>query len=76
MRLDPRTEFHRVIVSAGPSGFCAQSTGGQRSSRIASLSGANALLILPQKKDNAPAEIPTGELVDAILIGDLQTLRD
>ena len=71
MRLDPRTEFHRVIISAGSSGLIARSTGGQRSSRVASMSGANGLVILPQKRDNGPTELKEGELADAILIGDI-----
>lgn len=71
MRLDPRTEFHRVIISAGSSGLIARSTGGQRSSRVASMSGANGLVILPQKWDNGPTELKEGELADAILIGDI-----
>ncbi|KAF8546428.1 hypothetical protein OG21DRAFT_1479679 [Imleria badia] len=47
MRLDPRVEFHRVVVKATPEGLKPYSTGGQRSSQVASLSGANALVQLP-----------------------------
>lgn len=46
-----REEYHRVIVtgrgSQGEDGLWAMSTGGQRSSRIGSFKGANALLKLP-----------------------------
>ncbi|KAL5527469.1 hypothetical protein ACEPAG_6260 [Sanghuangporus baumii] len=70
MRLDSRTEFHRVVISAGSNGLEARSTGGQRSSRVASLSGANGLVILPQKKEGGPVELKAGEIVEAILIGE------
>lgn len=72
MKLDSRTEFHRVVISAGPDGLRARSTGGQRSSRIASLSGANGLIILPQRKDGGRTELRTGEPAEAILIGEIQ----
>ena len=71
MKLDPRTEFQRVVISAGASGLKARSTGGQRSSRVASLSGANGLVMLPQKKDGGPTELKAGELTKAILIGEI-----
>ena len=71
MRLDPRTEFHRVVISAGPGGLKARSTGGQRSSRVASLSGANGLVVLPQRKEGGPTELKVGEQADAILIGEI-----
>ncbi|EJD01356.1 uncharacterized protein FOMMEDRAFT_147908 [Fomitiporia mediterranea MF3/22] len=71
MRLDPRTEFHRVVIGAGPDGLLARSTGGQRSSRVASLSGANGLVVLPQKKEGGPAELKAGEIAEAILIGEI-----
>lgn len=35
------------------------------------MSGANGLVILPQKWDNGPTELKEGELADAILIGDI-----
>lgn len=51
-RLDPqRAEYHRVIVASGQDGVIyANSTGGQRSSRVGSLKSANALLCLPAGK--------------------------
>ncbi|KAK6819550.1 molybdenum cofactor synthesis domain-containing protein [Apiospora arundinis] len=51
-----RPEYHRAIVSVGKDGLLlASSTGGQRSSKVGSLRGANALLCLtagdaPKKK--------------------------
>ena len=43
-----RAEYHRAIVVSKADGLLhASSTGGQRSSRVGSLKGANALLCLP-----------------------------
>ncbi|KAE9407266.1 hypothetical protein BT96DRAFT_914841 [Gymnopus androsaceus JB14] len=67
MPLDPRTEFHRVILRK----LKAYSTGGQRSSRVASLSGANGLVILPQKEDGGKDEMDSGEMAEAIVIGEI-----
>jgi len=74
MNLDPRTEFHRVVIRAGPDGLKAFSTGGQRSSRVASLSGANGLVILPAKTSNSPPRLEVGTKVDAVIIGELQQM--
>jgi gephyrin len=74
MTLDPRTEFHRVIIRAGPDGLKAFSTGGQRSSRVASLSGANGLVMLPAKTLNSSSQLEIGTKVDAVVIGELQML--
>ncbi|KAK3070803.1 hypothetical protein LTR53_009808 [Teratosphaeriaceae sp. CCFEE 6253] len=67
VRLDPkRTEYHRVVVSAKEDGLLyATSTGFQRSSRIGSFKGANALLCLPTR----PGTLAKGEKVDALLMG-------
>jgi gephyrin len=67
--MDPqRAEYHRVAVAAGQDGFMhASSTGGQRSSRIGSFKGANALLCLPAKQ----GMLRKGEMVDALLMGKL-----
>jgi gephyrin len=63
-----RDEFHRVIVRAGGDGMLhAVSTGGQRSSRIGSFKGANALLCLPAGE----GVVKKGEMVDALLMGKL-----
>ncbi|KAI5252854.1 hypothetical protein E4T42_03237 [Aureobasidium subglaciale] len=68
-RLDKqRDEFHRAIVKAGTDGYLhAVSTGGQRSSRIGSFKGANALLCLPA----GDGQVKSGEMVDALLMGKL-----
>ncbi|KAF9226830.1 hypothetical protein BS17DRAFT_776187 [Gyrodon lividus] len=71
MRLDPRVEFHRVIVRA-TSGLKAFSTGGQRSSRVASLSGANGLVQLPVLREGGPSQLQAGEWVDTVIIGEIQ----
>ncbi|KAF8827243.1 hypothetical protein HHX47_DHR5000952 [Lentinula edodes] len=74
MLLDPRTEFHRVILRSGlEEGWKlkAYSTGGQRSSRVASLSGANGLIILPQKGNGDKDELKNGETSEAIVIGEI-----
>lgn len=72
MRLDPRPEYHRVIIKAGPAGFNAYSTGGQRSSRVASLNGANGLAALPAGTSEGPDRLQAGDIVDAVVIGELQ----
>ncbi|GBE79793.1 MoaB/Mog domain-containing protein [Sparassis latifolia] len=72
MRLDPRPEFHRVVIKAGPTGLKAYSTGGQRSSRVASLNGANGLVALPARRIDGPDRVVAGESVEAVVIGELQ----
>ncbi|KAF9236211.1 MoaB/Mog domain-containing protein [Melanogaster broomeanus] len=72
MRLDPRVEFHRVIVKATSDGLKASSTGGQRSSRVASLSGANGLVQLPLLREGGPSQLEAGERVDTVIIGEIQ----
>ncbi len=72
--LDPqRPEFHRATLhwnstaNNGCGGFVATSTGSQASSRLLSMTSANALLALPQRE----GELAAGDVVDALLIGDL-----
>jgi gephyrin len=72
MRLDPRTEFHRVVIRAGKDWMTATSTGGQRSSRVASLSGANGLVVLPPRTENGPQKLEKGEFAEAVMIGEIQ----
>ncbi|KAK7033547.1 hypothetical protein VNI00_012771 [Paramarasmius palmivorus] len=72
MKLDTRTEFHRVIIRSEEEGLKAFSTGGQRSSRVASLSGANGLIVLPQKQAGSPDVLEKGAKAKAIVIGELQ----
>ena len=71
MPLDPRVEFHRVSIRAEADGFTAYSTGGQRSSRVASLAGANGLVILPASTEGGPQELKVGDNAEAIVIGEL-----
>jgi len=72
MRLDPRTEFHRVVIRAGKEGLTATSTGGQRSSRVSSLSGANGLVVLPRRSANGSQKLEKGEFAEAVVIGEIQ----
>ena len=68
-----RPEYHRAVVSvslgAGDAAglLTAASTGGQRSSRVGSISGANALLCLP----SGTAPLRKGTRVDALLMGEM-----
>ncbi|GER31719.1 molybdopterin biosynthesis protein [Striga asiatica] len=68
-----RPEFHRATVSweinhsTGISGFVAESTGHQLSSRLLSMKSANALLELPPTGDL----IPAGAQVVAIIVSDI-----
>ncbi|KAG6373756.1 hypothetical protein JVT61DRAFT_5898 [Boletus reticuloceps] len=69
MHLDPRAHFHRVVMKAMPDGLKAYSTGGQRPSRVASLSGANALVQLPILQEGGLAsQLQAG----AVVIGKIQ----
>ena len=61
-----RAEYHRALVTARADGMLhAASTGGQRSSRIGSFKGANALLCLPVQE----AMLVKGDLVLALIMG-------
>jgi gephyrin len=72
VKLDPRPEYHRVFISAtAGGGLTAVSTGGQRSSRVGSLRGANGLLCLPSNKDTGQQGLKKGDLVDAMILGRL-----
>ncbi|EEP75498.1 hypothetical protein UREG_00344 [Uncinocarpus reesii 1704] len=67
-----RMEYHRAIISSRDGRLFATSTGtsgaGQRSSRVGSLAGANALLILETGRQNGFKE---GEVVKALLMGQI-----
>ena len=76
MPLDPRVEFHRVTVKASQDGLKAYSTGGQRSSRVASLSGANAFVVLPSRSANSPARLNAGTVAEAVIIGEIKWPHD
>lgn len=69
-KLDPgRPEYHRAIVTVAPDGsLSASSTGGQRSSRVGSLKGANALLCMP--KGTEPLQ--KGSKVEALLMSNVR----
>ena len=68
-RLDKaRAEYHRAtVVSKADSLLHAASTGGQRSSRVGSLKGANALLCLPA----GDGVLAKGDKVKALIMGRL-----
>jgi gephyrin len=67
VRMDrQRPEYHRAVVVAKGDGLYASSTGGQRSSRIGSFKGANALLCIPAGEGSI-----SGGQVDALLMGKL-----
>lgn len=70
--LDPvRPEYHRAIIAVGKDGsLLATSTGGQRSSRVGSLKGANALLCMPKGKE----PLRKGTKVDALLMSGVRYL--
>lgn len=65
-----RPEYHRAVVSVDRATFAltATSTGGQRSSKVGSLRGANALLCLPSGR----VSLRKGERVDALLMGEIR----
>ncbi|XP_046575609.1 gephyrin-like isoform X1 [Haliotis rubra] len=72
LRLDPRPEFHRAVVTWTPGEAIpeATSTGNQISSRLLSMSTANALLMLPPKSESKTA-LKKGDIVSAMVIGRL-----
>lgn len=73
MRLDPRPEFHRVILRSECSqGLVAYSTGNQRSSAMHSMASANALIALPPLQNGEmKIKLQAGEKAPAILLGSL-----
>lgn len=72
IRLDPRPEYHRVVLSWLPDSPVpvAKSTGNQISSRLLSVNTANALLLLPQRTSDK-TEVKRDETVDAMIIARL-----
>lgn len=67
-----RTEYHRAVVTVSRDGrLRASSTGlegvGQRSSRVASMAKANALLVMPPGEGS----LPEGQLVEALMMGQI-----
>ena len=55
-----------MTVRAEVDGLKAYSTGGQRSSRVASLAGANGLVQLPSRVENGPEALKAGEEMGAL----------
>jgi molybdenum cofactor synthesis domain-containing protein len=73
VRPTDRIEFQRGIVRVDSKGHLqASTTGPQASSRLASLVGANALIVVPP----GPDPLLAGSRVEAILIGPLITGHD
>jgi gephyrin len=67
-----RPEYHRAVVGVQSDGLLyASSTGGQRSSRIGSFKGANALLCMPAGEGSMKKR----DRVDALLMGKLGVLE-
>lgn len=72
VRPSDRIEYQRAVVRVDERGILAASTtGAQASSRLASLVGANALLVVPAGSEPVPA----GSSLDALLIGALQSVQ-
>ena len=74
--MDPRPEYVRAVVRwDGEHGeLAAETTGGQRSSRVGSMLRANALLCMPalvseELGDRSRGTVPKGDKVDALLMG-------
>jgi molybdopterin molybdotransferase len=59
-----RTEFVRATLQERDGEWLATTTGSQASSRLASLAGAQALLVIPQ----GVGDVPAGDWVEALLI--------
>lgn len=64
---EDRLEFQRAVVGWQGGRLVARSTGAQRSSRLLSMAGTNALLRIPPGTE----VIPAGALVDALLVGEI-----
>ena len=71
--MDARPEYHRVKISIVNNKFIANSTGGQRSSRILSLGQANGLLQLPGWSKEQQ-KLSKGDTVPCVLIGQLNPM--
>jgi gephyrin len=71
MLLDSRPGYYRAYVRTTPKGLTATSTGGQCSSRVGSLAGANGFVELPSRKETEKAIVAAGDWADAILIGEI-----
>jgi gephyrin len=69
IRLDPRPEYQRVVISQQGDSLVAETTGFQRSSRVGSMSGSNGLLVLPSSTEVEGGVLKAGETVNALVIG-------
>jgi len=76
VRRDPRREYVRGVVGwsegeiMGRRGLVARTTGGQRSSRVGSAVGGNALLEIPGLGEGEVGEVvKAGEMVWAVMVG-------
>ncbi|KAG5994119.1 hypothetical protein E4U52_001428 [Claviceps spartinae] len=68
-----RPEYHRAVVTVGSDGvLMATSTGGQRSSMVGSLRGANALVCIPSGKQ----PLGKGAIVDALMMGPVRAAEE
>ncbi len=63
-----RREYHRAVAYWRDGEIWARSTGSQKSSRLLSMAGANALLVL----DPADGRLSAGQRVMALLVGPLR----
>lgn len=61
----PRREYVRAVATLEQGEFVATRTGGQASSRLSSMAGANALIIVPENSCGLAA----GEQASALLLG-------
>ena len=66
------THFLRAVVRETPDGFVARLTGPQGSGILTSMAKANALLIVPEQRDDVLA----GETLSAVLLGDAGAFVD
>lgn len=70
--LDPiRPEYRRVMLTQRGHTWLAHSTGFQRSSRLISMKGADALALVPESSKAEANPLPAGTLVPAVLLGSL-----
>ena len=66
------THFLRAIVREQPDGFRARLTGPQGSGILTSMALANALLVVPEDRN----EVAAGDTLSAILLGDAGAFTD
>lgn len=70
--LDPiRPEYRRVTLTQRGHTWLARSTGFQRSSRLVSMKGADALALVPESSKAEADPLPAGTVVPAVLLDSL-----